>query len=266
MASRKEQREAAREARMEEEQRAAADARRKRMTQLGVGGVFLAAIVVVVLVVISQSGGGSDTTTAPQEAVTSGKAESLAGTQDVEKQLRGIPQSGNVLGDPQANVTVVEFGDPQCPVCKAFSEQVVPQFIASTVRSGKAKYEFKPWVIIGPQSKPASAAALAAGEQDHFFNYIELFYRNQGEENSGYVTNEFMTAIAKGAQVPDIARWNKDRGSAKWPPMLSAIDSEANQLGLSGTPSIQIVGPKGKKVLSGIPNAAQLEAEVKAAQ
>ncbi len=257
MASRKEEREAARRAREEQEQRAAAEARRKRMTQLGVGGFFGAAIVVVVLIVVSQSGGGSD---------SGGDASSVSSTELVAKQLQGIPQSGNVLGDPKAKVTVVEFGDPQCPICKEFSEQVVPQFIANSVRGGEAKYEFKPWVIIGAQSKPASEAALAAGEQDHFFNYIELFYRNQGEENSGYVTNDFMTSIAKGAKVPDIDKWNTDRSSSKWPPMLAAIDSEANQLGLSGTPSIQIVGPGTKKVLPGIPNASQLEAEVKAAQ
>jgi protein-disulfide isomerase len=256
MASRKDEREAARQAREEQEQQAAAAARRKRMTQLGIGGFFLAAIVIVVLIVVSQSGGGS----------SGGSASDVADAQLVAKQLQGIPQSGNVLGDPNAKVTVVEFGDPQCPVCKEFSEQVVPQFIANTVRSGEAKYEFKPWVIIGAQSKPASEAALAAGEQDKFFNYIELFYRNQGEENSGYVTDDFMTAIAKGAGVPDIDKWNTDRDSSKWPRELAAIDAEAHQLGLSGTPSIQVVGPAGKKVLPGIPNASQLEAAVKAAQ
>ncbi len=256
MASRKDQREAARQARQEQERQAAAEARRKRMTQLGVGGVFLAAIIVVVLIVVSQSGGGS----------SGGNASDVADTQLVANQLQGIPQHGNVLGDPKAKVTVVEFGDPQCPVCKAFSEQVVPQLIAGPVRHGEAKYEFKPWVIIGPDSKPASEAALAAGEQNRFFNYIELFYRNQGEENSGYVTDDFMTAIAKGAGIPNLDRWNTDRGSSKWPPELSAINSEASRLGLSGTPSIQIVGPNGSKVLPTIPSAAELEAAVKAAR
>jgi protein-disulfide isomerase len=258
MASRKDQREAARQARVEQEQRAAAEARRKRMTQLGVGGVLAAVIAVVVLIVVSQSGGGGSS--------GGGDAGSVADAGLVARQLDGIPQHGNVLGDPSAKVTVVEFGDPQCPVCRDFSEKVIPQFIAGPVRSGEAKYEFEPWLIIGPQSKPAAEAALAAGEQDHFFNYIELFYRNQGEENSGYVTNDFMTAIARGADVPDLDRWNADRDSSKWPPQLSAIDAEANRLGLSGTPSIQVVGPAGKKVLSGIPNASQLEAAVKAAQ
>ena len=256
MASRKDEREAARQARAEQERRAAAEARRRRMTQLGVGGFLLAAILVVVLVLVSQSGGGS----------AGGNAAEVTDAQLVAKQLQGIPQHGNVLGDPKAKVTVVEFGDPQCPVCKEFSEQVVPQLIAGPVRDGEANYEFKPWLIIGPDSKPAAEAALAAGEQDRFFNYIELFYRNQGEENSGYVTDEFMTAIARGAEVPDLDRWNTDRGSSKWPPQLAAINSEANRLGLTGTPSIQIVGPRGTKVLSTIPSPAELDAAIKAAE
>ncbi len=225
------------------------------MTQLGVGGAFLAVIVVVALVVISQSGGDSG----------GGDAGAVSGAAAMTKQLQGIPQHGNVLGDPNAKVTVVEFGDPQCPVCRAFSERVVPRLISGPVRDGQARYEFKPWLIIGPQSKPAAEAALAAGEQGRFFNYIELFYRNQGEENSGYVTDDFMTAIARGAGVRDIGAWNTDRQASKWASEFKAIDAEATNLGLSGTPAIQIIGPRGKKVLPGIPSAAQLRAAIEAA-
>ena len=258
MASRKDQRDAAREEREAQEQQAAAAARRKRMTQLGVGGFFAAAIVVVVLIVVSQSGGGSDS--------SGGDASSVADTALVAKQLQGIPQSGNVLGDPNAKVTVVEFGDPQCPVCKEFSEQVVPQFIQDTVRSGDAKYEFKPWVIIGAQSKPASEAALAAGEQDHFFNYLELFYRNQGEENSGYVTDDFMTAIANGAGVPDIDRWNTDRDSSKWSTELAAINTEAEPARALRDPVDPGHRPRRQEGAAGSPNASQLADAVKAAE
>ncbi len=58
MASRKQQREEARQERLAREQEAAAAARRKRMTQLGVGGLFLAALIVGVAIAVSQSGGG----------------------------------------------------------------------------------------------------------------------------------------------------------------------------------------------------------------
>ncbi len=126
----------------------------------------------------------------------------------------------------------------------------MPQLISGPIHDGQANYEFKPWVIIGPQSTPASEAALAAGEQDHFFNYMELFYRNQGQENSGYVTDDFMTAIAKGAGVPDLDQMEQ-RPQFTRSGRLSSRRSTARRtrLGLSGTPSIQVVGPGGKKLL-----------------
>jgi hypothetical protein len=94
--------------------------------------------------------------------------------------------------------------------------------------------------------------------------YIELFYRNQGQENSGYVTDDFMTAIPKGAGVPDISKWDSGRGSSKWPPELASINSQANQLGFTGTPSVYVQGPKGRKVFTNVPTPAEVEAAIKA--
>ena len=142
-----------------------------------------------------------------------GDAENVQQAGTVDRLLDGIPQHGLVLGDPQAKVALVEFGDLQCPVCKGFSEEFIPPVIESKVRSGEATIEFRNYTIIGEESIPAGAAAIAAGEQGRGWNYIELFYRNQGEERSGYVTDEFMTAIAKKAGVKDLAKWNKARRS-----------------------------------------------------
>ena len=116
-----------------------------------------------------------------------------------------------MLGDPKAKVELIEYGDLQCPVCKAYSEEFLPQIIEGQVKEGKAKLDFRNFTIIGDQSAPAGAAALAAGAQGRGWEYLELFYRNQGKENSGYADDEFLTAVAKGAGVKDIAKWNKDR-------------------------------------------------------
>jgi protein-disulfide isomerase len=257
MASRKQQREEAREERQRQEAVEAERQRRQRMVQFAVGGVLLTAIVVGVLIAVSQSGGGASS------SGSGGSAKDVSDVALVQRQLAGIHQDGNVLGDPSAKATIVEFGDPQCPVCKAFSEQAAPQLISGPVREGTAKYEFQPWLIIGPQSKPAARAAYAAGEQGKFWNYIELFYRNQGEENSGYVTDEFLTSIAKAAGVPDIAKWNADRNSTKYDAQLAAVSRQANQMGFSGTPTIYVQGPGGRKVISGVPTASEVEAALK---
>ena len=129
--------------------------------------------------------------------------------------LSGIPQSGWSSATRKRQVELIEFGDLQCPVCKAYSEEFLPPVIENQVKNGEAKIVFRNFTIIGAQSAPAGAAAIAAGDQGRGWNYLELFYRNQGEENSGYADDEFLTAVAKGAGVKDIAKWNKDRKSAK---------------------------------------------------
>jgi protein-disulfide isomerase len=161
----------------------------------------LLAVVVVAALIIASQNNSSDSSGA-------GAGGDVADVSLVENQLKGLPQNGLVLGDPKAKVSVIEFGDLQCPVCKEFSFQVAPDIISRSSARGDANYEFRPWDIIGPQSPIASRAAYAAGEQGRGWSFVELFYRNQGEENSGYVTDAFLTSIAKGAGVKDLDKWN----------------------------------------------------------
>ena len=243
MAGRREQRERLRADREAgESRRADALARKRRLQYLIIAG-FTAVAVIVVLIVISQSGGDDNG--------GGGSPSNVRGVAQVDAELQGIPQSGQILGDANAPVTVVEFGDPQCPVCAAFSGQIAPELISNEVKSGSVRYEFQPYLIIGPDSMPAMKAVLAAGEQDRFWNYLQLFYRNQGGENSGYVTDAFLTSIAKGAGVPDIDKWNQSRNSSQWDSILSNGTSRAESLGFNGTPSILVQGPNGQKPLSG---------------
>jgi protein-disulfide isomerase len=259
MASRKEQKEQLRAQRVAREQEEQAAARRRRLIQYGALAGLLAIVVVAALIIVSQNN-SSDSSGA-------GAGGDVADVSLVQDQLKGIPQSGLVLGDPRAKVSVIEFGDLQCPVCKEFSFQVAPDIISQIVRPGDAKYEFRPWDIIGPQSPIASRAAYAAGEQGSGWNFIELFYRNQGTENSGYVTDSFLTSIANGAGVKDMNKWNSDRNdNSKWDPLLQKNDSEAKSLGFTGTPSILVEGPGGKKPFTTIPTVSQIQAAVKSVQ
>jgi protein-disulfide isomerase len=237
-----------------ESQDAAAQLARKRRVQYLSLAAFAAVAVIVALIVISQSAGNN----------SSSPPANVAGAQQVDAQLNGLSQSGATLGKSSAPVTIIEYGDPQCSSCKAFSETVAPQLISSEVQPGKAKYEFRPFLIIGPDSKPAMRAALAAGDQGRFWNYLQLFYLNQGGENSGYVTDDFLTSIAKGAGVPEIAKWNTDRNDSKWDAVIQQGSSQANSFGFTGTPSIVVEGPKGQRPLGGstIPTFAQIQAAI----
>src|SRR5262245_20574787 len=233
--TRKEQRREAREQRLRREAEAAATARRRRLTQIAAGAGFLAVVVIAGLIAISQSGSGS------------GGDTSIEGSAAVDQELRGLDQHGTKLGKPGAPATIVFFGDLQCPICREYSISTLPTVIDQFVRSGDANLDFRNWIVIGPDSTDAAKAALAAAKQGRYWNFIEVFYRNQGTENSGYVTDSFLEAVANAAEVPDIDRWNSDRQDPSLDGSLKRIDQQANQLGFTGTPSFLVVGPNGQQ-------------------
>jgi len=225
-------REKRREEREAAEAKAAGGDRRTRLLQLSAGGVFLAIIAVVVIIIVAGSGGGSG-----------GDAGNVEEKTEVDKLLTGIPQNANVLGKASAPVTLYEYGDLQCPICKEYSEQVLPAVIEKQVKNGEVKIVYRDFIIISEESIPAGEAALAAGEQGKGWSFIELFYRNQGEERSGYVTDEFIEGIAEGAGVPDMKKFNEERKSGKFKKKVEATTEQAAKFGFTGTPSFAVEGP-----------------------
>ncbi len=220
--------------------------RRTKLLQLATGAVFLAIVAVAVLIVVNSTGNGGDT--------------NLEGKAEVNRLLKGIPQGmalgdqGLVLGDLKAPVELVEFGDLQCPVCRGYSEEVLPPIIENEVRRGEAKFVFLNFTIIGEQSIAAGAAALAAGKQGRGWNYVELFYRNQGAENSGYAGDaSFLRAVAEGAGVKNLARWEQERKQ-----LTSEVKSstgDAQSFGFEGTPSFLVRGSKSGLEILGTPGS-----------
>jgi protein-disulfide isomerase len=226
--------------------------RRQRLLQMAAGAAFLMLALVLVLIVVNSGGSGGD-------------ASNIGHKAEVDRLLTGIPQQGMVLGDPKAPVTLIEFGDLQCPVCAGYAKEILPPIMEDQVRKGEVKIDFRNLVIIGEESIPAGAAALAAGEQNRGWNYLELFYRNQGAERSGYVTDEFMEAVAKAAGVQNVAKWDQDRKQLTGE--VEKTTAEAQKLGYSGTPSFAVEGPgaKGLELLGTPESTGGLEEAIAAA-
>ncbi|MGZ4201160.1 MAG: DsbA family protein, partial [Thermoleophilaceae bacterium] len=115
------------------------------------------------------------------------------------------------------------------------------------IRSGKVKMVFRNLQTATPDVstfKTQSVAALAAGKQNKLWNYVELFYRNQGAEGSGYVTSDFLNNLAKSVPGLDFATWTKDRSDAALEAQVGADQSAAATLGFNSTPSFVVKGPK----------------------
>ncbi|MGB7587949.1 MAG: thioredoxin domain-containing protein [Solirubrobacterales bacterium] len=221
--------------------------RRAALLKPGIAAAFLMLIAVVALIAITQDGGN-------------GGDVRLEGVNAVKRELRGIPQGNLIIGDPTAEVALLEFGDLQCFGCRKVAEEALPAVISSKVRSGESRIEFVNYPVIGDESVKAARAAIAAGNQGRGWNFVELFYRNQGKENSGYVTDAFLTAIAEGAGVADIDKWNRDREGDASLAEIKLAKKEGKQLGVSVTPSFSLAYGKTGYSFIGTPlEATQLE-------
>ncbi len=239
--TRKQRREQAREQRKAMEQEEATKAaRRTRLTQLGIA----AAVVVVAIVVIAvvASGGGSKSppahgSTAETQAVAAVNAE-LGGSGGTP----AIPQNGNTLGSPNAPVTLVYFGDLQCPICRQFTLGALSPLIQKQVREGKLRIEYRSLETATrePETfRTQQTAALAAGKQAKMWNYLELFYHEQGEESSGYVTEAYLQSLARQAGL-NTSQWANDRKNPEFANQITADAQAANNQGFNGTPAFLI--------------------------
>jgi protein-disulfide isomerase len=239
--TRQQRREEARAARVEAERaQAAANQRRRRLMTLG--GVLAAAAVVVVVAIVVSSGGGDDKASdRPQAAQTASGA--IPGQKESAEMLAGIPQKGIYLGKSDAPVRLVEFADLQCPICREYALQSLPQLVQDYVRTGKVRMEFRNLSFLGPDSITAGRAAAAAARQNKLWNFTDVLYYNQGEENSGYVTPSFLDRINKAAGVDSAEADAFAKSGASQEP-LGAANTLANQYGVNSTPTI-LVGKRG---------------------
>ncbi|MGZ8708139.1 MAG: DsbA family protein, partial [Gaiellaceae bacterium] len=96
----------------------------------------------------------------------------------------GIPQEGIVLGSTAAPVTLVEFADLQCPYCADFARQGLPTLVQEYVRTGRVKLVFQGLAFLGPDSRTALRAVLAAGLQSRAWDVLHGLYGRQGAENA----------------------------------------------------------------------------------
>jgi protein-disulfide isomerase len=223
---------------MREERRAARQAaeraeqinttRRKRLWRLG-SAAAVAAVVVAVAAVTASSG-------QPKHVAKS-------------TVVAGVPEHNGVLGDPKAPVTVTEYVDLQCPICKQASTTELPTLIDRYVKTGKVKLQARTLHFIGADSDTAARIAAGARQQGKLWAFLETFYANQGEENSGYVTDSFLKGVAAAAGVDfDKAKaYSKTDGAQA---ALNQADTDAQAVGADSTPTFTLKRGNGaEKVL-----------------
>ena len=197
--------------------------KRRKVFILG-GGIALAAIVAIGLILANRDSG------------------SLPALQSVEAaELDSIPSDGRVLGDPDAPIHLIEYGDYQCPACAVFEQQVFPELVSDYIATGKVRFEFRDLAFLGDESMTAANAAACAIPQDGFWAYHKVIYGNHHGENLGNLSEKRLLEMAELAgldagQIGDCL----DEGTTT--AEVQAMRQEAASLGLSSTPSFVLNG------------------------
>ena len=148
---------------------------------------------------------------------------------------------GVTKGDPNAPITIVEFGDFQCPSCAEFAQTFKPQVELGFVESGQAKFVFYdfPLVSIHPNAFLAARAARCAEDQDKFWEYHDELFRQQarwsGLPNPGSAFEDYAGTV--GLDEGEFAGClNSDRHAD----LVTANMQLGQVMRVTGTPSILV--------------------------
>ena len=150
-----------------------------------------------------------------------------------------------ILGDNNAPITLVEFGDYQCHFCNVFFHTTEDKIVQKYVETGKVKIIFKDYNIIGPDSVNASHGAHCANEQGLFWEYHDILYSNWTGENNGWASSENLLKFAKELNL-DINKWSDCMINGSNSQTILASNEDARALELTGTPAFFVIGPDGE--------------------
>lgn len=145
---------------------------------------------------------------------------------------------GQPKGAKTALVIIEEFSDFQCSYCGKFSRETLPRLIETYVDTGKVRFIFRHFAILGPGSKAAAEAASCAGAQGQFWPYHDLLFGVSGRPG---FSHEHLQRMAQDLHL-DLADFTNCLGTGRFRAQVQAETNAAVALGLRGTPGFVING------------------------
>ncbi len=150
-----------------------------------------------------------------------------------------------ILGDPNAPVTLIEFGDYQCHFCNVHFHNTEHRLLENFIKTGKVKMIFKDFTIIGPDSVNAAHGTHCANDQGKFWEYHDILYNNWTGENNGWASSDNLLIFAQEIEL-DIDQWSDCMIDEKYSQIISNSSKDARELGITGTPAFFVIGPDNK--------------------
>ncbi len=174
--------------------------------------------------------------------------------ESAEKILKELPENVPFLGNPDAKVVVIEFGDYQCPFCGRFFKETFPTLKNKYIDTGKVKFVYMDFAFLGQESNDASEAAKCAAEQNKFWEYHDMLFSNQKGENEGAFNPIALRGLASKVGL-DLAVFDSCVADTRYDKAIQDESALGRKYGVNGTPNFLI----GKQLIKGASSVVQFE-------
>jgi protein-disulfide isomerase len=160
---------------------------------------------------------------------------------DEDMELLAEMAQGVTKGQESAPVTIIEFGDYQCPSCMAFWQQTKPLMEATLVETGTARFTYYDFPITSahPNAFLAARAARCADDQDRYWDYHDQLFRTQPRWSALTNPAGLFEEYARSLDMDDGA-FESCLNSDRHAELVTANMQLGEVLGVGGTPTVLV--------------------------
>lgn len=208
--------------------------------------IIIAGLLVAGAIIWKNDGGLKNQPASSSSSVSEEKNKEIAET-SAKKPPANVNIAGEgddpILGDVNAPITMVIFGDFQCNFCKKLKTKVEPLIIEKYVKIGKVKIIDRDFAFLGKESIWAAEAANCAFEQNKYWEYAAFLYSVQPGHDDAVFSKDNLKSFAQKLKLNlDFGQFNNCLDSDKYLEEVKKDFEDAQALGVTGTPTTYING------------------------
>ncbi|MFQ5970642.1 MAG: DsbA family protein [Nitrososphaerales archaeon] len=202
----------------------------------------------IIAIIVGSAGVGIGAYSIATVGINLNQQYSAESTKDTltDQKLHSLTLSGSpVLGSINAPITIIEYGDYQCPNCQRFNTQVKPLILENYIKTGGAKLVFKDFPIYGNDSVNGAVATHCAAEQAKYWEMHDHLYEHQKAVNSGWLSLDNIEnfALQVGLEAQQFKACLVD---GKYDYQVNENFEQGKSIGVKGTPTFIIIDKDGR--------------------
>jgi protein-disulfide isomerase len=157
-----------------------------------------------------------------------------------------IENGSPIMGNPNAPITILEWGDYQCTFCYKFHQNTLDIINDDFIKTSKVKLIFKDFPLNGPDSLLAAEASYCAQDQEKYWQYHNELYENWGGERTGWITRESLNKFAITIDL-NLKEFNDCLDNHTYKDRVNTHYQFGKELGIDATPSFLVFN--GEKII-----------------